>query len=59
MNYEIENGKGGLINKPDRKQVKKIIQNLIKRRQEHEDRINKLLNPNFQMQDVTKCSVKQ
>jgi len=35
MNYEIENGKGGLINKPDRKQVKKIIQNLIKRRQEH------------------------
>lgn len=40
----------------DRRTVKRVISDLVRRREEHEERINKLLGPNYHHQDATKCS---
>jgi hypothetical protein len=42
--------------KLDRRTLKRVISDLVRRREEHEERINKLLDPNYQHQDATKSS---
>jgi hypothetical protein len=42
--------------KPDRRALSRIITDLVRRREDHEERINKLLDPNYHHQDKTKAS---